>query len=290
MPVVVAATRCGACRTAAAASCSPTWPRSSGAQRSRASSCVGRRACRRARSSRAASGIHCDGSAQIDAPYSDTDEVERRVGQRHVLAGASTSGNSIPVSGCIRRAVSSCAGVGSTPTGRAPRRASHAEKYAVPQPSSTTSSPSTSRARRARASGTPQMPHGSRRPPTPRAHARPCTPRSSASRPRGCRDGVGSDELIGGEPERDLALGGLRRVGAVHEVVGHRHREVAADRARLGVGRIRRADRLRIVAIAPSPSTTSAQVGPDVMKSTSSPKNGFSCARRSASRRARGSR
>ena len=28
---------------------------------------------------------------------------------------------------------------------------------------------------------------------------------------------------------------------------------------------------LRIVAIAPSPSTTSAQVGPEVMKSTSSP-------------------
>ena len=37
---------------------------------------------------------------------------------------------------------------------------------------------------------------------------------------------------------------GLRRVGAVDEVVRHRHREVAADRARLGVGRVRRADRL----------------------------------------------
>ena len=33
---------------------------------------------------------------------------------------------------------------------------------------------------------------------------------------------------------------------------------------------------VRIVAIAPSPSTTSAQVGAEVMKSTSSPKNGFS--------------
>src|SRR5207302_11118876 len=32
----------------------------------------------------------------------------------------------------------------------------------------------------------------------------------------------------------------------------------------------------RIVAIAPSPSTTSAQVGPEEMKSTSSPKDGFS--------------
>ena len=33
---------------------------------------------------------------------------------------------------------------------------------------------------------------------------------------------------------------------------------------------------LRMVAIALSPSTTSAHVGPEVMNSTSSPKNGFS--------------
>ena len=33
---------------------------------------------------------------------------------------------------------------------------------------------------------------------------------------------------------------------------------------------------IRDAAIAPSPSSTSASVGPDVMKSTSSPKNGFS--------------
>ena len=33
---------------------------------------------------------------------------------------------------------------------------------------------------------------------------------------------------------------------------------------------------VRTVAIAPSPSSTKASVGPDVMKSTSSPKNGFS--------------
>src|SRR5205807_7227515 len=52
------------------------------------------------------------------------------------------------------------------------------------------------------------------------------------------------DELIAGEPERDLALGRLRRVGAVHEVVRHRHREVAANGPRLGVGGVRRADRL----------------------------------------------
>ena len=37
------------------------------------------------RSSRAASGIQRYGSPQIDAPYSRDDEVERRVGKRHVL-------------------------------------------------------------------------------------------------------------------------------------------------------------------------------------------------------------
>ena len=38
------------------------------------------------------------------------------------------SGNSMPVSDMARRRVSSCAGVMSTPTGRAPRIASRAEK------------------------------------------------------------------------------------------------------------------------------------------------------------------
>src|SRR6187431_3238563 len=52
-----------------------------------------------------------------------------------------------------------------------------------------------------------------------------------------------SDELIRAEPEPDLALGRLGRVGAVDEVVRHREREVAADRPRSGVGRIRRAHR-----------------------------------------------
>src|SRR5947208_1863614 len=39
-----------------------------------------------------------------------------------------------------------------------------------------------------------------------------------------------SDEVIVREPEPDLARRRLRRVGAVHQVVGHREREVAADR------------------------------------------------------------
>jgi hypothetical protein len=43
-----------------------------------------------------------------------------------------------------RRAVVSWAGVRSTPLDRVALRASQAEKYAVPQPSSTTSRPATS--------------------------------------------------------------------------------------------------------------------------------------------------
>src|SRR4051794_10283317 len=199
------------------------------------------------RSSLAASGIHLAGSAQSDAPYSENARSKDESGSGTSSAGASTSGNSSPVCACMRRAVSSCAGVGSTPTGRAPCFASRAEKYAVPQPSSTTSRPSTSPSTPRLASGIPKTPQLI----------------SSAAQDRRAEESVysafdfvhcatlaaiesaaGSGELIGGEPERDLALGGLRRVGAVDEVVRHRHREVAADRPRLGVRRVRRADRL----------------------------------------------
>ena len=96
------------------------------------------------RSRRAASGIQSFGSAQSDAPYSEN-EVERRVRRtarpRRSLRRAETRCRSPPASAAPS---SSCAGVGSTPTTRAPRLASHAEKYAVPQPSSTTSRPRTS--------------------------------------------------------------------------------------------------------------------------------------------------
>ena len=44
-----------------------------------------------------------------------------------------------------------------------------------------------------------------------------------------------------GEEERELALRARPRVGAVDEVVRHRGREIAADRARRRVGRVRRA-------------------------------------------------
>ena len=96
------------------------------------------------RSSRAASGIHLRGSAQSDAPYSETARSNDASGSGTASPGASTSGNSRPVSCIMRRAVASCAGVGSTPVTRAPRRASQEPKYAVPQPSSTTSRPFTS--------------------------------------------------------------------------------------------------------------------------------------------------
>ena len=53
----------------------------------------------------------------------------------------------------------SCASELSIPTGRAPRRASHADTYAVPQPSSIVSSPSTVSGRTPSCdSGTSQMP------------------------------------------------------------------------------------------------------------------------------------
>ena len=57
-----------------------------------------------------------------------------------------------------RRAVASWAGVRSTPVGRAPRRASQEEKYAVPQPSSITSRPATSPSTPSCCSGTLKIP------------------------------------------------------------------------------------------------------------------------------------
>ena len=47
-----------------------------------------------------------------------------------------------------------------------------------------------------------------------------------------------------GEPDADFALGGLVGVGAVDHVEGHLEAEVAADRARSGLDRVRGADEL----------------------------------------------
>jgi hypothetical protein len=71
-------------------------------------------------------------------------EVERRVRKRDALADTLEQRElepELPLQLARRRQLR---GVGSTPTGRAPRLASQAEKYAVPQPSSTTSRPATS--------------------------------------------------------------------------------------------------------------------------------------------------
>ena len=95
-------------------------------------------------------------------------EVERcSPGSGTSSAFASIRGNVGPDSSCIRRAVSSCAGVTSTPTGRAPCLASQAAKYAVPQPELDHVSPATSPAREGRPrvrSKTPQV-NGLVRPP-----------------------------------------------------------------------------------------------------------------------------
>ena len=76
------------------------------------------------RSRRAASGIQRYGSHQMLAPYSETARSKLASGSGTSSALASISGNTMPVSSCTRRAVSSWAGVTSTPTGRAPCLAS----------------------------------------------------------------------------------------------------------------------------------------------------------------------
>ena len=132
-------------------------------------------------------------------------------------------------------------GVMSTPTGRAPLFASQAEKYAVPQPSSTTSSPAKSAGRSVGLVDPPDAPGDLVERPVRLGASRRCTRRSPASR-RAVRSASLRQSIR--EPEPDLALGRLGRVRAVHEVVRHREGELAAERARVGVGGVRRADRL----------------------------------------------
>src|SRR6185503_4255565 len=136
----------------------------------------------------------------------------------------------------------------STPTGRAPRRASQAETYAVPQPSSTTSSPPTSPSVPSDASGTEKTPHVISSPPMLRSHGRPCAPRSPASSSRGCagrrrtaRPRPSRLEQAVGEEQPELPPRARARVGAVHDVLREEGRQVAADRPGRRVGRVRRA-------------------------------------------------
>src|SRR5215211_1106921 len=129
----------------------------------------------------------------------------------------------------------------STPTGRAPRFASHPEKYAVPHPSSTTSFPETSPSASSSASGTPYVPHSISS--CAQASAACASVYLSFAFVQAARFRRRSSEIDIGEPKPNLALRRLRRVRAVDEVVRHREREIAADRARRGVRRVRRAHR-----------------------------------------------
>jgi hypothetical protein len=71
--------------------------------------------------SRAASGIHRYGSHQIDAPYSEKATSNEAAGSGTSSAFASRNSSPSPNSSFIARAVSSCAGVTSTPTTRLAR-------------------------------------------------------------------------------------------------------------------------------------------------------------------------
>ena len=82
--------------------------------------------------------------AKEDGKVGEIARSNEAPGRPVASAFASTSSSSSPYFVFSRRAVSSCAGVMSTPTTRrAPPRFSQADTYAVPQPSSTTSFPRT---------------------------------------------------------------------------------------------------------------------------------------------------
>src|SRR5207302_8712708 len=95
-----------------------------------------------------------------EQPYPETAGSNEAPGRPVAPAFASTGSSPSPYFAFIRRAVSSCAGVTSTPTTRrAPRRFNHAATYAVPHPSSTTSLPRTSRSTLTWLSGVFHTPH-----------------------------------------------------------------------------------------------------------------------------------
>ena len=85
--------------------------------------------------------------------------------------------------------------------------------------------------------------------------------------PIGRGRGTGSAEV--GEPERDLALGRLRRVRAVDEVLAVGQRVVAADGAGAALRPSVAPLMPRTTSTASSPSRTSATSGPEVTKSRS---------------------
>jgi len=118
------------------------------------------------------------------APYSEITRSKAASASGICSALAWISGKRSPKRSCKAAAVASCAAELSRPTGRAPRRASHAEIYPVPQPSSRLSAP-------ARPGGkTPAAPQGPSTLPTP------------VPRPPSCaaRTGVVSGQPVPGHP------------------------------------------------------------------------------------------
>ena len=191
------------------------------------SRCAGRRARRPVAAAARPPGSTCrDRTRSTRRTPTPRGRTTRRE-DRSSSAFASTSSSPSPNCSSMRRAVSSCAGVMSTPTTRAaPCRFSHAPKYAVPQPSSTTSLPSRSGSIRTSDSGTLHIPQAI----SSRAHATGA--RSSVYSAFDFVQTRGSSRGSQSNQSADLARCRLRRVGAVHEIVRHREREVAADRAR----------------------------------------------------------
>ena len=222
-------------------------------------------------------------------------EIEARRRKRHVLRARLDEWEGKTVLRLAPTGLSSCAGVTSTPTGLAPRRASQAETYAVPQPSSTTSRPSTSPRLPREASGTPKTPHVISLPATtPRAPGRRCSPRSPSSSRRGCagrrprgrshRDRSERESAAGvrarvepSSARRRRARSGVRRarrgrragaraalsrVGAVHHVLREERREVAADRSGAESAGFVAPISPRTPTIASSPRTAKREHGP----------------------------
>ena len=226
-------TRSGACRsTAAPCGRSPGASASSGMQSMCSGALTRNRSRPPGRSSRAASGIQRAGRTRCSRRTRRSRSRSSRRGTaraRRCRAGARTRRRA---RACSPRAVSSCACELSMPTGRAPRRASHAETYAVPQPSSIASRPSRSSGQhpQLRLGHAPDAPRRLRRSPLPCGPS-PRTRRPTRPTARGCGErGRAARSSRIGQQQLDVAV--LRAaLGAVLDadlrvVVG----ELAAER------------------------------------------------------------
>ena len=205
------------------------------------------------------------------------DEVDARVRQagrrRRRPRPAGTRSPSPPA---CRRAVSSCAGVMSTPTGRAPSLrepgrevGGAAAELDDVEPGDVAEDVQLGLVDR------PRCPTRSRRAPSSSRRSRRCTRRSTSvqcaafvaasltTSPSGNQIPI-SRSADSGESEPCTRLFGIASANSPRRLPGSASAGFVAPIV------------LRHVAIAPSPSRTNASVGPEVMKSTSSPKNGFS--------------